>query len=121
LASHGLAKERLGCGHIAPAAQTTIYRPALAINRPIQIDPLPANLNVGLVHPPRCPDRTGKSVPAPLELGRVATNPAHDGGVSHRQTALSHDLRQIAKAEFKAQIPPHTQDDDLAIKMPAGK
>jgi hypothetical protein len=43
--------------------------------------------------------------------------PAHDGGVGHRQAALGHHFDQIAEAELEAQVPPQAQDDDLAIKM----
>jgi len=35
-----------------------------------------------------------------------------------RQPEFGHHLHQIAEAELKAQIPAHTQDDDLAVKVP---
>jgi len=37
--------------------------------------------------------------------------------VGHRQAALGHHLRQIPEAQLEAQVPPHAQDDDLAIKV----
>jgi hypothetical protein len=38
--------------------------------------------------------------------------------MSQRQTPLGHHLDQIAQAELVAQVPAHTQNDDLPIKMP---
>ena len=43
---------------------------------------------------------------------------AHDGGVGHRHATLGHHLHQISEAELEAQVPPHAQDDDLAVKVP---
>ncbi|HSZ89077.1 MAG TPA: hypothetical protein VK822_06835 [Acetobacteraceae bacterium] len=48
-------------------------------------------------------------------------HPTHNGGVGHRQAALGHHLHQIPEAELEAQVPPHAQDDDLAIKVPTIK
>lgn len=49
-----------------------------------------------------------------LELRRIPVHPAHNGGVGHRQATL--DLQQVPEAELEARIPPHAQDDDLAIE-----
>src|ERR1700744_6193414 len=48
-------------------------------------------------------------------------HPTHNGGVGHRQAALGHHLHQIPEAQLEAQVPPHAQDDDLAIKVPPVK
>jgi len=48
-------------------------------------------------------------------------DPPHDGGVSDRQAAFGHHLRQVSEAELDAQVPPHTQDNYLAIKVPTLK
>jgi metal-dependent hydrolase (beta-lactamase superfamily II) len=48
-------------------------------------------------------------------------HPPHDGGVSHRQAAFGHHLHQVSEAELEAQVPPHTQDNYLAIKVPTIK
>jgi hypothetical protein len=48
-------------------------------------------------------------------------DPPHDGGVSHRQAAFGHHLHQVSEAELEAQVPPHTQDNYLAIKVPTLK
>jgi hypothetical protein len=38
-----------------------------------------------------------------------------------QQSAFRHHLDQIAEAELVAQIPPHAQDDHLAVKVPPSK
>ena len=48
-------------------------------------------------------------------------DPPHDGGVSDRQAAFGHHLHQVSEAELDAQVPPHTQDNYLAIKVPTLK
>jgi hypothetical protein len=48
-------------------------------------------------------------------------HPPHDGGVSQRQAAFGRDLHQVSEAELEAQVPPHTQDNYLAIKVPTLK
>jgi hypothetical protein len=38
--------------------------------------------------------------------------------VGQPDSALGHHLDQVAGAEFKGQVPPHAQRDDLLVKMP---
>src|SRR5580698_11346751 len=85
------------------------------------MDPLAADFHVGLVDAPRRTYRPRELVPATLELRNIMMHPTHNGGVGHRQAALGHHLHQIPEAELEAQVPPHAQDDDLAIKVPTIK
>jgi hypothetical protein len=48
-------------------------------------------------------------------------DPPHNGGVSQRQAAFGHHLHQVSEAELEAQVPPHTQDNYLALKVPTLK
>src|ERR1700733_7290274 len=116
-----LAEERLGCSDIAPGAEPKVYCLPIAIDRPVQIDPLAADFHVGLVDAPRRTYRPRELVPATLELRNIMMHPTHNGGVGHRQAALGHHLHQIPETELEAQVPPHAQDDDLAIKVPTTK
>ena len=52
LALDGLAKESLGCADIALGAQAEVNGSACAVDRPIQVHPLAADLDVGLVNTP---------------------------------------------------------------------
>ena len=44
-------------------------------------------------------------------------HPPHDGGMGHRQPPLRHHLDQVTVAEFDAQIPPDSQDDDFLVEV----
>src|ERR1700752_1925282 len=87
-----LAKERLGCGNVPLGAKPKVYSLSIAIYRPVQVDPLAADLHVGLVDPPRLTYRPRELVPATLELRNIMMDPTHDGGVSHRKAAFGHYL-----------------------------
>src|SRR5271165_6749556 len=113
----GLTKERLGRSNIAPGTEAKVHGVSRAVDRPIQIHPLAADLHVGLVDAPRRPGRPREPVPPALELWRIMVHPAHNGGVGHRQAALGHHLHQVPEAELEAQVPPHAQHDDLTIEV----
>src|ERR1700730_4419726 len=119
LALDGRAKERPGRADIALAAQAEVHGSARAIDRPVQVRPFAADLDVGLIDTPRRPDWPGEPVPAAFELRSIMVHPAHDGGVRQRQIAFRHHLYQVAIAELETQIPSHAQEDDLAVKMAA--
>src|SRR3984893_11134452 len=119
LALHGLAKERLGRDDIALSAQPEVYSSARAVDRPVQVHPFAADLDVGLIDTPRRPGRPGETVPAAFELWSIMLHPAHDGGVGQRQVAFRHHLHQVAVAELETQIPSHAQDDYLPVKVAA--
>jgi hypothetical protein len=67
--------------------------PARAIE-PLPLRPVPAHLDVGLVHPPVPPQRRGALYPAQalLDFRRVALHPAVDGGVIDGNAALGQHL-----------------------------
>ena len=64
-----LAKECFGGLHIAVGAQSEVDGLPFAIDDPVQIGSLAANLHVGLVDAPRSPDLAGKAIPALLDSG----------------------------------------------------
>jgi hypothetical protein len=41
--------------------------------------------------------------------------------MGQRQAAFGHHLDQIAEVQPEAQVPPHAQDNDLAIEMAASE
>ena len=45
-------------------------------------------------------------------------DPPKNGRMGQPDSALGHHLDQVAGAEFKGQVPPHAQHDDLLVKMP---
>ena len=44
------AQERLGRSHISLAAEPEVYGVSAAINRAIQVNPLAADIHIGLIH-----------------------------------------------------------------------
>src|SRR5262249_29886409 len=87
---------------------------------PVQVDPLSANLDVCLVHPPRSTDRTSVTRPAFLEFRQVVLDPAQNRRVSKRDTSIRHHDHQVSEAQFETGVPADTEDDDLRAELPPG-
>ena len=121
LALYRFAEERLGSGDIASGAQPEIDRVSGSINHSGEITPLASNFDVCLVNSPRRPHGRTEPFPTFLELGCLVLHPPHDGRVGQGQATLSHYLYEVPQAQFKPEIPAYSQDDDVAIKMTAGK
>jgi hypothetical protein len=114
-----LAKERLRRLHIAVGAQAEVHGLTLAIDSPVKVAPLAANLHVRFVDAPRSTGLASESVPALLELGHELLHPSHDRRVNQRHATLGHHLRQVAQAQLVTQVPANTQNDDLALEVPS--
>src|SRR5471032_1263549 len=112
-----LLEKCLCCCHVAFGAEHEVYRLACPINRPIEIDPPAADLQVRFVDTPRLSRRRAKTVPTFDEFGRITLHPTQDRRVRERQTTLNHHLDKIPQAKLVAQVPANTQKDDLAIKV----
>src|SRR5665213_2912796 len=91
------------------------------IYRSIEVGPLAAHLNIGLIDSPGATSGPAKTIPAFDELRCIPLHPTQDGGMRKVQSALRHHLDQIAEAELVAQVPAHAQDDHLAVEMPPSK
>src|SRR5664279_4427207 len=116
-----LLEEGLGCGYIACLAEPEVDRLSTLVHRSIEIGPLAAYPDVGLINSPGAASGPLKAIPAFNELRCIPLHPSQDGGVSKVQSALRHHLDQIAKAELVAQIPAHAQDDHFAVEVPPSK
>src|ERR1017187_9874898 len=116
-----LLEEGLGCGYIACPAEPEVDRLSTLIYRPIEVSPLAAHLDIGLIDSPGATSRPAEAIPASNELWCVPQHPTQDGGMRKVQSALRHHLDQIAEAELVAQIPAHAQDDHLAVEVPPSK
>ena len=116
-----LLEEGLCCGYIPSAAEPEVNRLARLVHRPIQIGPLAADLDIGLIHSPGATSGPAKAVPPLDELWGVTANPTQDGRMSKTQTAFGHHLDQIAEAELVAQVPEDAEDDHLTVEVPTCK
>ena len=77
----GLAEKGFRRSHIALRPEHEVHCLAGPIYRPVQIDPLATNLQIGLVNTPRLSRRCCETVPALDEFRRKALYPTHDRGV----------------------------------------
>src|ERR1019366_6398679 len=72
-----------------------------------KIVPVTLDCDVSLVDTPRAADGSREPTPTLLELGRVANNPPHDGGVRNHHGALRHHRGQISVAQLVRDVPAH--------------
>jgi hypothetical protein len=97
---HRTAEKSLCRVNIAISAQEEIDRPAGLVHSPIQVDPSSANLNIGLVHPPRSANRTSVSAPALLEFRQVTLDPTQNRCVRQRNATIRHHDHQVPQTQF---------------------
>src|ERR1700681_2856412 len=121
LLSDRLREEGLRCGYIACPAKPEVDRLSSLVHRSIEVGPVPAYLDIGLIDPPRAVSGPSKAVPTLDELWGISPDPAQDGRMGQNESALGHHFDQIPEAEIVAQIPAYAQDDHLTIEMPPCK
>ena len=110
-------EECLGCRHVSSAAEPKVHRLPGFVHRPVQIGPLAAYFDIGLVNTPRPANGFAKAVPPLDEFWGIAAHPTQDRRMGKMQPALCHHFDKVTEAELIAQVPPHEQKNDLAIKM----
>ncbi len=76
MTAKGFTKERLRGGNVTAATEVRFDGFALFINSAVEIHPLTAYLEVGLVYAPEIADRPLVDLPAFLELEGVAHDPS---------------------------------------------
>src|SRR4051794_14693336 len=90
------------------ASNPRIVRRAVLVDGPdgpVQVSPLAADLDVGLVDAKRSAVRLAEGPQPTLDQRRMGQDPAVQGGVIHRQAALPEQLLNVAAAQGVAQIP----------------
>ena len=113
VAFESFTKEGLGGGDVTRSTEVGFDGFALFINSAVEVHPLTAYLEVGLVHPPGIAHRTLVGLPAFLELWNVAYYPSQDCARGDADAEFSDQFCQVPVAEFKTQIPAHTGDDNV--------
>lgn len=91
-----LAKEAFGCWQITVCAEEELDRVAEAVDGAVEIHPLAADFDVGLVHMPLAGNAPLVPVKALQQLRREVDDPTMDGGVIDVQATLGHHLFQVA-------------------------
>ena len=108
-----LTEEGLGGGDATRSTDVGFDGFALFINSAVEVHPLTAYLEVGLVYAPGIADRPLIGLPAFLELWDVTYDPAQDCARGDADAELPGQLGQIPVTKLKAQIPPYTGDDNV--------
>src|ERR1700738_5480663 len=114
-----MGKEPLGGDHITPFAQEKIDGVALFIHGAVEVNPLAFDLEVSLIHAPRVTHRSGVRLPTLFKIRHVAPHPPQDRLMSQQDAALGHHLDQVTGTKLESQVPSHTQNDDLLVKVPS--
>ena len=87
------------------AAEPEVDRLSTLVYRSIEVSPVPAHLDIGLIDLPGATSGPAKAIPAFDEHRCIPMHPAQDGGMSKMLSARRHHLDQIAEAELVAQVP----------------
>src|SRR5215813_6296075 len=76
--------------HIPLSAQKEIDRSPCLIHRPVEVDPMSADLYIRLIHPPGSADWPSITLPALLEFRQVMLDPTENRGVGQRNAPIRH-------------------------------
>src|SRR5271166_5410731 len=112
-------KEPLGGCNVTPFAQEKVDGSALLIDGAIEVDPLAFDLEVSLIHAPRVADWPCVPAPALFKLGDILLHPPKNSRMGQSDATFRHHLDEVTEAQFKCDVPSHTQNDDLLVKVPS--
>jgi hypothetical protein len=101
-------QEALGNRQIPPPTKPELNRIAVAIDRAIEIHPVPAEFDVCLVQMPLSGDSTLAAIEPLQQFGGVLDDPSVNGRVIQRDTTLGHHLSQVPDARAVIEILPGT-------------
>ena len=96
--SEGLREEGLRCGYIACPAESEVDRLSSLVHRSIEVGPMAAHLDIGLINSPRAASGPSEAVPTFDELRGIAPDSAQDGRMGQMESALGHHFDQIPEA-----------------------
>jgi hypothetical protein len=118
----GRTLEEAPGGLLVPlGARQEVDRLPRAVDRPVEVAPLAADPDEGLVEVPR-PTAGAQVAARPLlELGGEALDPAIQGRVVDRDPTVSEHPLEVAVADGELQIPPDRLEDDLGREAEAAE
>lgn len=113
----GHPEKLAGCGQIPTFRQHEIKGLAIAVNRPIQVDPLATNLELGLVNTPGAGRMSFAHLCLCGNLRRVANNPSVQSRVINDYAAFSQKLLKVTIGNGIADVKEDCMQDDIFGKM----
>ena len=112
-------KEPLGGCNVTPFAQEKVDGSTLLIDGAIEVDPLAFDFDVGFIHTPGVADWLCVMVPALFKLRDILLHLPKNGRMGQSDATFRHHLDEVTEAQFKCDVPSHTQNDDLLVKVPS--
>src|ERR1700745_4274891 len=112
-------KESLGGSNVTPFAQEKVDGSTLLIDGAIEVDPLAFYFDVGFIHTPGVADWPCVMIPALFKLRDILLHPPKNSRMGQRDATFRHHLDQVTEAQFKCDVPSHTQNDDFCVKVPS--
>jgi tetratricopeptide (TPR) repeat protein len=112
-------KEPLGGCNVTPFAQEKVDGSTLLIDGAIEVDPLSFDFDVGFIHTPGVADRLCVMIPALFKLRDILLHPPKNSRMGQSDATFRHHLDEVTEAQFKCDVPSHTQNDDLLVKVPS--
>src|SRR3954454_4781221 len=114
-----LRKKRLAASRSRLAVSRKSTGFSVLIDGPVQVAPLPPDLDVRFIDPDRATMGFAEGPQPALDQGRVGQHPAVQGGVVDLQAALQEQLFDVAIAERVAQVPRDGLQDQRGLEVPA--
>ena len=111
-------KEPLGGCNVTPFAQEKVDGSTLLIDGAIEVDPLPFDFDVGFIHTPGVADWPCVMIPALFKLRDILLHPPKNSRMGQSDATFRHHSDEVTEAQFKCDVPSHTQNDDLLVKVP---
>src|ERR1700730_6834119 len=112
-------KEPLRGCNVTSFAQADVAGSALLIDDAIALAPLSFDFDVGFIHTPGVADWPCVMIPALFKLRDILLHPPKNSRMAQSDASLRHHLDEVTEAQFKCDVPSHTQNDDLLVKMPS--
>ena len=106
-------EEGFGGGDVARSTEVGFYGFAPFIDGAVEVHPLTAYLEVGLVYAPGIADRPLVGLPTFFEFGDVAYDPAQDCARGDVDAEFSDQFCQVPVTQFETQVPAHTGDNNV--------
>ena len=110
-------KEPLGGCNVTPFAQEKVDGSTLLIDGAIEVDPLAFDFDVGFIHTPGVAEWPCVMIPALFKLRDILLHPPKNSRMGQSDATFRHHLDEVT-AQFKCDVPSHTQNDDLLVKVP---
>src|SRR3954453_6319475 len=121
LPGEGTLEEALGCLLVPLGSEPEVDRLTGAVDRSVQVAPLPVDPDVRLINVPRPAAGAQMTAHPLLQLRGEALNPAVHGRVIHRDAPVGEHGLEVAVADRQLQIPAHGPQDHLGREAEAPK